>query len=489
MISLLLFIAFVSYIFYEMYWKRRAYPPGPIPLPLAGNMISFGLSEPPGYEIFDRWRKEYGPIYTYWMGPFPLVVIADYSLIKSTIIKDGEKYADRFITDMTPLYRGGEYGVVESSGDNWREMRRFTLHTLRDFGMGKNLMEEKVMSEVRALLDRTSQKEVSPQWEIDIAVGSIINNVLFGYRFDEDKQSQFRELKELLGEHMKTVTTLSAGLAFTLPWTRSFPFVREAKDKIFYIRDRLFSFFRQQIDAKRQTIDYDSEENEDLVECFLKEQKKHENEPDNGFYSSKQLVNLLLDLWVAGMETTSNTLTWGIAYILNNKEVQKRIHSELDSVIKSDRLITLADKNHLPYLNATINEIQRMANLLPTNLFRKTTEEVQVMGYKIPKGTGICPQIATVLYDEKLFPSPLSFKPERFLNDDGSLKKVEELVPFSIGKRQCPGEGLARMELFLFLANIFQRFELSSTSLPSIKKSFGFTVQCSPYKCEFKERR
>ncbi|CAJ0952743.1 unnamed protein product, partial [Mesorhabditis belari] len=224
MLGFLILTLIVGFIFYEMYWKRRHLPPGPIPLPLAGNIISVSVLHPPGYDAFINWKKEFGPVFTYWMGPFPTVIIADYETIKETIIKDGEKYTDRFTTEATHQIRGGDFGILETSGDNWREMRRFTLHTLRDFGMGKNLMEEKVMSEVTSLMDRfTLLKETAPQWEFDVAVGSIINNLLFGYRYEEDKQAEFRELKNLLSDHMKNIATFSVGMAFTQPWTRIIP--------------------------------------------------------------------------------------------------------------------------------------------------------------------------------------------------------------------------------------------------------------------------
>ncbi|CAJ0567333.1 unnamed protein product, partial [Mesorhabditis spiculigera] len=125
----------------------------------------------------------------------------------------------------------------------------------------------------------------------------------------------------------------------------------------------------------------------------------------------------------------------------------------------------MADKNDLPYVNAVVSEAQRMANLLPQNLFRVTNEDVKIQGYHIPKGSVVCPQISCVLYDDKIFPEPYKFKPERFLNADGSYRKYEELVPFSVGKRQCAGEGLARLELYIVIANIFQTFKISSKNL------------------------
>lgn len=92
------------------------------------------------------------------------------------------------------------------------------------------------------------------------------------------------------------------------------------------------------------------------------------------------------------------------------------------------------------------------------------------------------PQISTVLYDKDVFPEPEKFKPERFLNSDGKLLKVDELIPFSIGKRMCLGESLARMELFLFTTNIFNRFKISCCGgPPDLVKKFGVTMQPQPF--------
>ncbi|CAJ0570877.1 unnamed protein product, partial [Mesorhabditis spiculigera] len=333
MIFFLVFISTAAVLFYEFYWKRRNLPPGPTPLPLLGNLVSV-VKCSPGYECFREWRKEYGPVYTYWLGPQPMVVVADYQTMKESIIKDGDKFADRFV-----------------------------LHTLRDFGMGKNLMEERVMLEVDFLIDRmrSLKTDLNMQSEFDTAVGSIINNILFGYRFDESKQHEFKLIKG----HLRT-----------LRWTFGEP----------------------------------------------------------------------------------------------------KMHEELDRVIGSDRMITMADKNDLPYVNAVVNEAQRVANLLPQNLQRKLLEDTVIGGHPIKAGTVVMPQISTVLYDERVFPDPYTFKPERFINSDGSLKKYDELVPFSVGKRQCVGEGLAKVELFLFVANLFQRFKFSAKQTPSMVKNRGQVV-------------
>ncbi|KAI1705036.1 cytochrome p450 domain-containing protein [Ditylenchus destructor] len=197
------------------------------------------------------------------------------------------------------------------------------------------------------------------------------------------------------------------------------------------------------------------------------------------------LLHFCSDLWNAGQETTSTTLSFGILYLLLDVDVQSKMQEELYAVVGSDEKVTVAHKSRLPYTNAVVNEVQRMCNLLPQNLYHRTMRDVELNGYKLPKSTNVVPQICCVLFDEKVFPEPNRFKPERFLDQNGQLLKVEELVPFSVGKRICLGESLARMELFLFVANIFHTFKIRPVdplNPPSSEKLPGFTVRTKPYK-------
>ncbi|KAH7720608.1 CYP-33A1 protein [Aphelenchoides avenae] len=195
------------------------------------------------------------------------------------------------------------------------------------------------------------------------------------------------------------------------------------------------------------------------------------------------------DLFAAGQETTSSTLKWAVAYLINSPEKQAKLRAELDDVIGSDRLITMSDMPSLPYTNAVIAEAQRLCNLLPQNLLHRTTRETQLDGFALPVNTVIVPQISCVLYDDKVFHEPREFVPERFINDNGSFKKPQELIPFGLGKRQCLGENLARMELFLFLSNLFNQFKLSRASTPpSLRRTPGFGAACLPYLCTVEKR-
>lgn len=225
---------------------------------------------------------------------------------------------------------------------------------------------------------------------------------------------------------------------------------------------------------------------------------------DPNLFSDLQLKNVLFDFWVAGQETTSTTLTWGIAYILHNLHTQERAQAELDKVVGSKRLITMADKPNLPYMNAMVmvskekflgqsisfannfhwtqwkfvvklidlpnkncflqftifQEIQRRSNLITENVWRSAANDYECEEFKLKKGQLCVFQFSALFENPELFPEPKAFKPERFLDENGNVKRCDELAPFSIGKRACLGEGLARMELFLLTANLLNRFKV-----------------------------
>ncbi|CAI2352585.1 unnamed protein product [Caenorhabditis sp. 36 PRJEB53466] len=491
----LLFLSFFSaYLAYELYWKRRNLPPGPCPLPIFGNLLSLNYP-PPGYAAFERWTRQFGDVYTFWIGNTPHIMVNSYEKMKETFIRDGDLYANKKNPPMLDLLRGGEYGVVDTNGAVWRDHRRFALSSLRDFGLGKNLMQEKILLEVEDVFkkfDASEGSEVSIPPVFDNAIANVINQLLFGYRFDETRQDEFIALKKIIDAPPELFGRFHIFLAINLPVLAKFIPKSIFEKPIREFRETTFAFFNKQIEEHRRRVDFSETENSDYVETFLKEQKKREADGDREMFCDKQLANMCLDLWFAGLATTTNTVTWAISYVLNSPEVQEKMHEEMDRVIGSDRLVTTADKNRLPFMNAVINESQRCANIVPLNLQHATTRDTIINGYKIPKGTGVVAQISTVMNDEKVFKQPETFNPERFVDADGKLRKVEELVPFSVGKRQCLGEGLARMELFLFLANFFNRYRVSpseSEGRPSLSKDCGIMVTPRLFSAVLKKRR
>ncbi|XP_051829819.1 cytochrome P450 2C42-like [Antechinus flavipes] len=156
-----------------------------------------------------------------------------------------------------------------------------------------------------------------------------------------------------------------------------------------------------------------------------------------------------------------------------------KIHEEIDRVIGHNRAPSIKDRQDMPYMDAVVHEVQRFANIIPLNLSHAMTRDIQLQQYFLPKGTTIFPLLFPILFDSQKFLNPQQFDPQHFLDKNGKFKKSDYFMPFSIGKRSCVGEGLARMELFLLFTTILQNFTLKSVRDPneiSIKtKEVGFT--------------
>lgn len=115
----------------------------------------------------------------------------------------------------------------------------------------------------------------------------------------------------------------------------------------------------------------------------------------------------------------------------------------------------------MPYTEALMMEILRKSSIAGLGLFHTAIQNAKIAGYDISKDTMIIPNFHEAHHDIKFWENPDEFNPERFLSPDKkTLMKNDALMPFSVGKRACLGESLAKDEFFLFLTTIFQRFDI-----------------------------
>uniref|UniRef100_A0A670HWD8 Uncharacterized protein n=1 Tax=Podarcis muralis TaxID=64176 RepID=A0A670HWD8_PODMU len=177
----------------------------------------------------------------------------------------------------------------------------------------------------------------------------------------------------------------------------------------------------------------------------------------NGYFHNENLKTVVANLITAGMETTSTTLRWGLLLMMKYPEIQIKVQEEIAKVVGSSQP-RIEHRRKMPYTDAVVHEIQRIANINPTNLPHATATDVTLNGYFIPKGTYIITLLSSVLHDESQWEKPYKFYPEHFLNSEGKFIKRDAFMPFSAGRRACIGETLAKMELFLFFTSLLQRF-------------------------------
>ncbi|PAV87611.1 hypothetical protein WR25_06814 [Diploscapter pachys] len=384
------------------------------------------------------------------------------------MIKKGNLFVERWEPPMSYALNNG-HGLVSSSGDYWVEQRRFALHTLRNLGVSRNIMEGRIMEEFHCRFDNIKPDEIIFANQVfDIFTANVINRMLFSYRFDEKNQDIFYDMKKQMDKQLQEFSFLDICLpdvAFKIPYFRKRwdTLLKPFYDTKEFLKKQIVERI-EEVKSGKHEID---EEPSDFVDTFIREMEKMDNNNQQSSFSVETLVSDVLDLYIAGQETTSNTLAWAVAYLMNYPDVAVKLRGEIRSVTGGNRDLSQLDKPKTPYLNATINEVQRLGNIVPVNLFRRAAENVDIGGIMVRKGQIVTAQIGNIMNDEKYFDDPTKFNPDRYLTAD---KLESHTVPFGLGKRSCLGESLARAELYLILGNLVQNYKFEvADEMPKIE--------------------
>ncbi|KAM9323958.1 cytochrome P450 2A11-like [Gastrophryne carolinensis] len=293
-----------------------------------------------------------------------------------------------------------------------------------------------------------------PQQYLSKATCNIIFLLMFGSRHEyEDK-----DIEIVLNYVHKTFMTASSswGQLYEM-FPELMRFIPGPHHHVYQSLEKLTQYVDERVKMHQKTLDPNNPR--DYVDVFL---IKMEKEKMNRSFCMENLLASTLQIFFAGVETTSTTMTYCLLILLKYPEVLAKVHEEIDNVIGRNRRPTFQDRNSMPYTEAMIHETQRFTDLLPMGVPRKTIRDVTLKGYTVPKDTDVFLMLTTVLKDPSSFKYPTEFNPENFLNEKGDFYKNSAFMPLAAGKRNCFGESLARMELFLFLVTILQNFSLKS---------------------------
>jgi len=442
-------------------------PPGPsvYSLPILGHLLKLGAHP---QETLMKWCADVkSDIIHCYFGQNLVIVLNNYSLIKEAFMDDN--YSARAQPFIFEEHFHGK-GLTYSDGERWLIHRKFAMDSLKKFGMGKYFLQETILDEVKDVCDLIDQQKGKPfniKGLLTHGLSNIICGFAFGQRFPQDN-AEFRHIVGLIEE------------CFTLgshdSWITIFPLLRYIPIRSLGGNYRqfsknfkeIFNFAQRLVHAHNDQIN-ENEDGRDYIDEFLKRAKQDQLEKkQNSTFDMEQLTSSITNLFIGGTETTSTTLRWGLVFMIENPHVLQRVQQEIDeymSTKSNGSHVKMEDKQYLPYTVATTLEIQRCGNIatLGGSTMHRNLEDTTLHGYHIPKNSFVAANFYAVHVDSRQFSDPHKFDPTRFLSEDQkSIRRPAAFIPFSIGKKSCPGESLANMEIFLFFTNLVLQYNFDA---------------------------
>ncbi|KAL0332292.1 UNVERIFIED_CONTAM: cytochrome [Sesamum calycinum] len=398
-------------------------PPTPAPaLPIIGHLH---LLAPPLHRTLQRFSQTHGPIFSLKLGSRRVVVVSSPELVEECFTTNDiilsnrpQILADKYVGYNHSTTVGANYG------DLWRGLRR--------------LGAQEVLSSARVnAFSWIRQDEMRRTLQSMDACGETI----LRYRRREHEQSG-EQWREMISEVLESAeaTNPEDFLPFLL-WID----YRGLKKKLAGLAEKMDGFYQGLMDEHRQ------EKRNTIVGHLLSLQ-----ESDPEFYTDQIIKGFMANMIIAGTDTSAVTIEWAMSLLLNNPDVLQKAKLEIDSQVGHQRLVEEQDLPNLPFLHSIIFETFRLFPAGPLVVPRESSADCKVGGYDIPRGTMLLVNAWAIHRDPKVWPDPMSFKPERI---DRREVETHRLMPFGLGRRACPGAGLGQRMVGLALASFIQCFE------------------------------
>jgi cytochrome P450 len=437
------------------------------------------------WEAVDKLKAKYGHVSSIRLGSKLFVFLHTHEAVKEAFIDQPDVFAGRPMDILVRKNKKDQanQGVVWSEGELWKMLRRFSISSLRDFGMGKMSIQGKIHEEVVFLCDEFAswaQRPFDPYTTLTNAVSNVTCNIVFGSRFDY-RDAQFAKIIDLLNNALLNSSPVF-GMVNLMPWLRYLPMFAKTIETKEQNLQKVFSFIRGMMDDHRQSR-APEEPARDFLDAIMDESSK-EGETRSVIFDL-QTVPVVNQLFIAGTDTTATTLQWVIWFLLTYPDVQEKLYRHIADAVGSETPPLYEQRAKMPYLEAFILEVQRLSSIAGMSLPHVNITEAKINGYTLPPRTIVFACIQQMHMDPMYWDEPEKFNPERFLTADNQVNhRLVGFMPFSTGKRVCLGESLAKMELFNFTAGLVQRFKMvnpAGVTKPKDGFTYGLTRHPLPY--------
>ncbi|XP_003635481.1 cytochrome P450 81Q32 [Vitis vinifera] len=452
-------------------FPRRRYgnlPPSPPAVPILGHLH---LLKQPVHRSLQRLSLEYGPIFSLRFGSQLVVIVSSPSAVEECFTKNDVVLANR------PRLASGKYlgfnytSVVSASyGEHWRNLRRlcaqeiFSSNRLNMFlGIRRDEVKLLLLRLARDSREGFAKVELRPM--LTELTFNIITRMVAGKRYYGEgvEFEEAKRFREIISEAFKLSEASSNPTDF-LPILRWIGFGDHEKKLKKTMRETEV-ILQGLIDEHRGGNDRGSVDNNSMIDHLLSLQT---TEPE--YYTDDIIKGLVLILILAGTDTSAATMEWAMTLLLNHPDVLKKAKAELDIHVGKDRLIEESDLPELRYLQRIISETLRLFPVAPLLVPHMSSDDCQIGGFDIPGGTFLLINAWAIHRDPQVWEDPTSFIPERFQNGE---RENYKLLPFGIGRRACPGAGLAHRVVGLALGSLIQCYDWKRISKTTIDTTEG----------------
>ncbi|MED6124071.1 hypothetical protein PIB30_055630 [Stylosanthes scabra] len=465
-------------------------PPSPPSLPIIGHLHLISLKP---HQSFHHISTQYGSIFQILLGSVPCVVISSPEIVKEFLKTHESSFSNHLTLSAIDYITYGAKGMVFAPyGSYWKFLKKLCMSELlggRTLDRFLPLRREETLRFLKALQKKGEAGEiVDINGELISLTNNIISRMTMSVRCCEegansDDSEKIREMVKEVMELAGKLNNISDFIWLFKNWNlqginKRLKMVRERFDSMMERIIREHELVRKE---RKEKGDNGGGQVRDLLDILL---EIHEDNRiiDEIQFTKENIKAFILELFMAGTDTSATTIEWALAELINNPHVMEKARQEIDSVTTNNRLIQESDIANLPYLQAIVKETLRLHPVVP--LFnRQSTETSITCGYKIPSKTTLFINLWSMGRDPKIWKNPLEFRPERFIDKERQLLDLRgqnfQLLPFGTGRRMCPGASLALLTVPCNLGAMIQCFEWKVDGNVSMEEKPNYDVTLS----------
>ncbi|XP_008789234.2 flavonoid 3',5'-hydroxylase-like [Phoenix dactylifera] len=433
-------------------------PPGPRGWPLLGALP---LLSPLPHSALANLAKRYGPIMYLKLGTRGFAVASSPAVARAFLHTLDVQFADRPINNAARnVGYAGEDLVWADYGPRWKLLRRLSsVHLLGPGAVSQwsSARRSELNRMVQGILNLNRHgKPVEVHGMVMQGLANILGLAILSRRVFDSDGAESSEFKSMVLEVMKlSGLTNIADFIPSMKWLDVNGIERRLKTLHKKFDALMTRMLREHAETAGQR-----EGKQDFVDHLLANIKSSKGAE---MLSDVNIKGLIVDMFIAGTDTSSITIEWAFTELLKNPSKLKRAQLELDEVIGRDRMLEESDIPKLPYLQAICKEVLRKHATTPLNLPHISNQPCEIDGYYIPEGTRLLVNIYAIGRDPDVWENPLEFNPERFLS--GNIAKIDvkgtdfELIPFGAGRRICAGKYLGMLFVQSILGTLIHAFD------------------------------